>query len=83
MFGKIWKKDMKIKIEKYVILELDTHEIKQLQDILEFARIYMDERRKSYCIGEDGKKQHAMRLGLLSLQELQNLESFMQELFEI
>jgi len=74
---------MKSKIEKQVTLELNAYEVKQLQDLLEFARIYMDERRQYYCIGEAGKKQHAMCLGLLSLQELQNLESFMQALFEI
>jgi len=76
---------MKIKIEKQVTLELDTYEVKQLQDLLEFARVQMDERKPPKCSNniESLKQQHAINLGLPSWQELQNLESFMFELFEI
>ena len=75
---------MKIKTEKQVTLELDTYEIKQLQNLLGFARIHMDNRKPiGYDSGENFKQQHAVNLGLPSLQELQNLESFMLELFEI
>ena len=76
---------MEVKIEKIVTLVLGTNEVKQLQDLMEFAKIYMDEKKAELTdyVGESARRQHAVNLGLASLQELQDLQNFMLELFEI
>jgi len=64
-------------IEKDVKIQLDNNEVEMLGQLLEFARIYMANR------GDSDRGTWAAKLTLSSEKQLNELQEFMNRLFEI